>query len=176
MFGRLILICGLLSATAATASAQPVIVPRLPPSVILQPVPPTPPEPAAPVHFDDICVRVTGIAVGGSSFSFTCQLQGGQSYDYRVANYEDTTGTHFDIGQSSSVITLLQNVAQEIRISQRFAGANSNISQVVTTFLLFKQANPDSQKLMLIRGVYSIDPTPGNNGDRAVQVVDFHPG
>lgn len=175
MFIRIILCCGFLGATVATASAQRVLVPQVRSTTAPQAVSPAPQPTTAPVHFDEICVRVTSIAgTALGSFSFECLLQDGQKATYHVANYADTTGKYFDIGQSSSDIVLLQNVAQENRISQQFAIANTNISQVVTTFLLYKQANPDSNKNMLVRGVYSIDPN--NSGKRAVQVVSFNPG
>ncbi|MGZ5911590.1 MAG: hypothetical protein ACXWLB_17060 [Reyranella sp.] len=163
----------MLAATATAASAQIVPLQRARPVIPLQNAAPLPPPPAV-VHFDDVCTRVTKIGAGGPNFGFSCQLQNGQTNDYRVANYEDENGSSYDIGQST-VGVVLQNVAQEIRLSQHYAGANSNISQIVATFLLFKQANPASQKAMVIRGIYSIDPTPANTGARVVQVVYFSP-
>ncbi len=175
MFIRIVLFCTFLAATAAPASAQRVLLPKARPTAEPQPVSSAPQSAPELVHFDEICVRVTAIAgMTLGSFSFECLLQNGQKTTYYVANYADTTGKYFDIGQSSSEIILLQNVAQENRISQQFAIANTNISQVVTTFLLYKQANPDSNKTMLVRGVYSIDPN--NSGKRAVQVASFNPG
>ena len=174
MFGRLMLFFGLLAATVSTASAQFVPLQRARPVIPLQNAPPPPPPPPAVVHFDDVCTRVIRIGAGGPNFSFSCEVQGGQITDYRVANYEDENGSSYDIGQGT-VGEVLQNVAQEIRLSQHYAGATSNISQVVATFVLFKQANPASQKAMVIRGINSIDPTPANTGKRVVQVVYFSP-